>query len=198
MNIVFDLGGVVVTWKPEIIIARVFADPEVQSKVRSEIVEHADWLALDRGTLLLQEAIVRASERTGLSVSDVAKFMRQVPPSLVAIPDTVKLLYRLKANGHNLFCLSNMHITAIEYLEKVYTFWEVFEGTVISCRIHLIKPEPAIYAHLLEKYGLYETKTVFIDDVEVNLQAAERFDIYTVQFDNPAQCENKLRMLGCI
>jgi putative hydrolase of the HAD superfamily len=198
LNIVFDLGGVVVTWKPEIIIAKVFADPAVQSKVRSEIVGHADWLALDRGTLLLQEAIVRASERTGLSVPDVAKFMRQVPPSLVAIPDTVELLYRLKANGHKLFCLSNMHITAIEYLEKVYTFWRVFEDTVISCRIHLIKPEPAIYAHLLEKHRLYGTKTVFIDDVKVNLQAAERFGIHTIQFDNPAQCESQLMMLGCI
>jgi hypothetical protein len=32
----------------------------------------------------------------------------------------------------------------IEYLEKAYTFWEVFEGGVISCRVHLIKPEPEI------------------------------------------------------
>ena len=36
MNIVFDLGGVVVTWEPEAIIAQVFADPMVQALVHTE------------------------------------------------------------------------------------------------------------------------------------------------------------------
>ena len=51
MNIVFDLGGVVVTWEPEVIIVQVFADPAVQALVRTEILGHADWLALDRPTI---------------------------------------------------------------------------------------------------------------------------------------------------
>jgi hypothetical protein len=97
LNIVFDLGGVVVTWEPEVIIAQVFADPAVQALVRTEIFGHADWLALDRGTLLRQDAIARAVQRTGLSEADVAALLRQVPPALVAIAETVDLLYRLKA-----------------------------------------------------------------------------------------------------
>lgn len=198
MNIIFDLGGVVVTWKPEAIIAKVFANPVVQARVLTEIVGHADWLALDRGTLPYQDAIVRAAERTGLSVHEVAGFMRQVPPSLVAIPGTVELMYQLKARGHKLFCLSNMHIASIEHLERVYTFWEVFEGKVISCRIHLIKPEPAMYAYLLKKYRLDERETIFIDDGEVNLQAAKKFGIHTIRFESPLQCEGQLKVLGCI
>lgn len=198
MNIVFDLGGVVVSWGPAAIIARAFADPAVQDKVRREILGHADWLALDRGTLPLQDAIVRGAERTGLSVAEVAEFLRQVPPALVPIPGTVALMYRLKEKGHRLFCLSNMHVASIEHLEKAYAFWEIFEGTVISCRIHAIKPEPAIYAHLLERHGLNGPETVFIDDVEVNLEAAARFGIQTIRFENLAQCERQLQALGCI
>jgi len=198
LNIVFDLGGVVVTWEPEVLIAKVFADPVVQALVRTEIIGHADWLALDRGTLPPQDAIVRAAQRTGLPTGDVAALLGQVPPALVAIPGTVDLLYRLKAQGHTLFCLSNMHIASIAHLEQAYTFWEVFSGMVISCRLHLCKPEPAIYAYLLETYGLDGAHTVFIDDTEVNLTAAAQFGLHTIKFESPAQCERQLHALGCL
>jgi putative hydrolase of the HAD superfamily len=198
LNIVFDLGGVVVTWEPEVIIAQVFADPAVQALVRTEIFGHADWLALDRGTLLRQDAIVRAVQRTGLAEADVAALLQQVPPALVAIAETVDLLYRLKAQGHTLFCLSNMHVASIEHLEKAYTFWEVFTGVVISCRLHVCKPEPAIYAYLLETYALNGATTVFIDDTEVNLTAAAQFGLHTIKFESPGQCERQLQTLGCI
>ena len=157
LNIVFDLGGVVFTWEPEAIIANVFAEPEVQAQVNIEIFGHADWCELDRGTLPRQEAILRAAARTGLAVSAVADLMRQVPLALVVIPDTVDLLYRLKARGHRLLYLSNMHVATIEHLERTYSFWDIFEGGIISCRIHVIKPEPAIYTSLLETYGLDRT-----------------------------------------
>ncbi len=195
MNIVFDLGGVVVTWQPEGIIAKVFADPGDQAIVRTQIIGHADWIALDRGTLPRQVAISRAAKRTGFSERAVAEFLRQVPPALVAIPGTIDLLYRLKAQGHMLFCLSNMHVASIDYLEKSYTFWEVFAGAVISCRVHLCKPESAIYTYLLETYGLDGADTIFIDDTEVNLSAAKQFGMQTVKFESPAQCESQLQAI---
>lgn len=198
MNVVFDLGAVVLTWEPDAIIASVFADPGTQHVVRSEILRHSDWLALDRGTLTLQDAVARGASRTGLSGADVARFFQQVPPALVPIPGTLALLYRLKASGHRLFCLSNMHVASIEHLERAYGFWEVFEGVVISCRVNLIKPEPAIYAYLLEKYRLRGEETVFVDDMEVNLAAAAKFGIRTIRFAHPAQCESELRALGVV
>jgi len=198
LNIVFDLGGVVVKWAPEDIIASVFADPTLQSLVRREVIGHADWLALDRGTLSRQEAVLRAAKRTGLAATEVERLLRQVPRELVAIPGTVDLMYRLKARGHTLYCLSNMHLEFIDHLEKVYTFWEVFTGAVISCRLHLCKPEPAIYAYLLKTYQLESAQTVFIDDMQANLAAAARFGMHTINFTDPAQCESQLQSLGCI
>jgi putative hydrolase of the HAD superfamily len=198
LNIVFDLGGVVVKWEPEAIIATVFTDPRVQSLVHREVFGHDDWLALDRGTLSYQEAVLRAVRRTGLSGSDIVRLLRKVPPSLTPIPEVVSLLYRLKAQGHSLFCLSNMHLASIEHLERVYTFWEVFTGVVISSRLHLCKPEPAIYACLLETYAIEGAQTVFIDDMETNLNAAVQFGMQTIKFASPAQCERQLQALGCL
>lgn len=198
MNIVFDLGGVVVRWEPEALISKVFTDPAVRSVVRAEFVGHADWLALDRGTLSPLDAVARAAKRTGLSEAQVAEFLHQVPPALVPIGGTLDLMYRLKAKGHLLFCLSNMHFASIEHLEKAYTFWEVFEGVVVSCRLRICKPESAIYIHLLETYGLDAKDTLFIDDTEANLTAAAQIGMQTVRFESPSQCERDLRALGCL
>jgi putative hydrolase of the HAD superfamily len=198
LNIIFDLGGVVVRWEPEAIISRVFSDPAVRTVVLAEFVGHADWLALDRGTLSPRDAIARAAKRIGLSEAEIGEFLRQVPPALVPMAQTLDLLYRLRAKGHILFCLSNMAIASIEYLENAYTFWEVFEGVVVSCRLQLCKPEPAIYTYVLESYGLDPSDTLFIDDTEVNLAMAAQLGMHAVRFESPAQCERELKLRGCL
>jgi putative hydrolase of the HAD superfamily len=198
LNLVFDLGGVVVRWDPDAIIAGVFSDPTSRSKVKADVLSHADWHELDRGTLALEDAIRRAAQRTDIAPAEITRLLAAVPPSLVPIPDTVDLLYRLNARGYPLYCLSNMGFASIEYLERTHRFFEVFSGAVISCRLKLCKPEPAIYEHALKTYDLKPQDTVFIDDVEANVVGAARLGIRTVRFENAAQCERELRALGVL
>ncbi len=186
------------TWDPQALVAGLFADPAVRAAVLTGIMGHADWVSLDRGTLPVEEAVERAVKRTGLSRAPVAQFFTQLPHALVPIPEMIDLLYRLKKEGNRLFCLSNMHVAVIERLDRSYTFWEVFLGRVISCRTHLCKPEPAVYAYLLKEHGLDAGETVFIDDMEVNLTPAARLGIRTLRFEHPRQCEAELRAWGCI
>jgi HAD superfamily hydrolase (TIGR01509 family) len=198
LNLVFDLGGVVVRWDPDAIIAGVFSDPRIRARVKADVFGHADWLELDRGTLGREEAIARAAERSGVAPSEIKRLLHAVPPSLVVFPESVELLHRLKRKGHPLYCLSNMHFASIEYLEKMHTFWNVFDGAVISCRLQLCKPEAGIYEHLLRTYALDPAETLFIDDVQKNLDAAAKLGIGTLKFENAAQCERELRALGLI
>ena len=198
MNVVFDLGGVVVRWQPEQLIAENFADPELRLRVRRDIIGHADWLALDRGVLGRAEAAARGAQRTGLAVQAVTDFLDRVPPSLAAQPATVALMRRVRAHGHRLYCLSNMQQASIAYLEAAHDYWDVFDGCVISSRIKLIKPDPAIYAYLLETFALRGDETVFIDDTAANLPPAAACGIRTSHFADAAQCENELRRLGCL
>jgi putative hydrolase of the HAD superfamily len=198
LNLIFDLGGVVVRWDPDAIIAGVFPDKKVRVKVREDVLAHPDWLELDRGTLALDEAARRAARRTGIAEAELARLLAAVPPSLVPFPESVDLLYRLKARGYPLYCLSNMGFASIEHLERSHSFFEVFSGRVISCRLKLCKPEPAIYQHALTTYNLAARDTVFIDDVEKNVAAAAQLGIRTIQFTSAAQCERELRALGLI
>ena len=196
MNLIFDLGGVVVRWDPDAIIAGVFQDKEARERVRQGVFSHPDWLELDRGTLDREDAIRRAAQRLNMPESEIRRLLVAVPPSLVPFPDTIDLLYRLKARGYPLYCLSNMHFASIDHLEREQRFFEVFKGKVISCRLRMCKPEPEIYQHALKANGLQAKDTVFIDDVEVNIEAAAQAGLRTIQFKNAAQCERELRALG--
>jgi len=196
MNIIFDLGGVVVRWEPKALLAGTIDDPAKCKVVYTEFLTHPDWLELDRGTLAPEVAVSRAAQRTGLSEQEIGNVLDKLPQSLVPIPATVELLYRLKAQGHLLYCLSNMHVASIEYLERTQSFWKVFNGKVISCRVNLCKPEAEIYAHLLKTFEIDPANAVFVDDVEANLAAARRFGMRTILFKNAAQCAAQLGATG--
>jgi len=192
MNVIFDLGGVVVEWSPQTICAQAFDDPALRQVAMKHILQHPDWLELDRGSLAREEAIQRASSRTTWSPDAVGDFFDTVLASLRLKADTVALMQRMHAAGHKLYCLSNMPHHALAYLERSYTFWDLFSARVISCQVGMCKPEPAIYAHLLQHCAIDPAQSVFIDDMQVNVDAAAPFGIHPLRFDNAAQCENAL------
>ncbi len=91
-----------------------------------------------------------------------------------------------------------MHLVSITYLEQRHTFWEVFDGIVISSRIKMVKPEIQIYEYLLNRYQLLPGDTLFIDDLQENLAAASSIGIQTIRFINSDQCRRALLDLQCI
>jgi putative hydrolase of the HAD superfamily len=195
LNIVFDLGGVVFNWHPDKLIRGVFDDEETRTIVKSEILEHPDWLELDRGTLPFRDAVVRGADRTGLPNTDIERLLNEVPRSLTPIHETIELIRSMVSPDHRLFVLSNMHFASIAYLEKEHDIWDMFDGTVISCRIQKIKPEIGIYEYLLNEYQLVASETVFIDDMSENLAAARSIGIQTIKFLNSSQCRQDLTEL---
>ena len=195
MNIVFDLGGVVFNWQPDALVRRVFDDPKTHALVRKEMIDHPDWIELDRGTLALVDAIARGASRTGLPVDSITRFFDAVPPSLTPVQDTIDLIRSIHETDNPLFVLSNMGLASMTYLEKEHDIWDLFDGIVISSRIQEVKPESGIYEHLLTEYRLNPAETIFIDDLSENLEAASTFGIRTIRFVDAAQCRQDLAEL---
>lgn len=198
VNIVFDLGGVVFRWQPDVLVRRVFDDLQTQARVRREIIDHPDWIELDRGTLALDAAIARGASRTGLPDHAVARLFDEVPRSLTPIEATIDLIREMNESSHRQYVLSNMHRASADFLERNHDIWRMFEGVVFSCRIQKVKPEPGIYEYLLTEHRLDPADTVFIDDIAENLAAALAFGIRTIQFIDPAQCRTDLAKLNCL
>jgi HAD superfamily hydrolase (TIGR01509 family) len=192
-NVVFDAGGVLLEWDPPAIVARLYPDPATLARIRAQIFEHPDWHEFDRGTLTAQSAPAHFARLSGRSHEEVRALLRATAESLRPIDGTIRLLEELAAIGVNLFLLSNMPESTFDILVQRHAFFAHFKHLVISGKILLLKPEPAIYRHLVEATGIVPAESVFIDDLLRNVVAARESGLHAIQFTSPEACRGELR-----
>lgn len=183
-NLILDIGNVICDWNPDGLVASVFTDPDEQAEALSVTVGNPDWLMLDRGTISVKEAIVRAQARTKLNPSGIAQVYENLGSSLTALPETFAAMHRAKALDVPIYILSNMQTHAWEHLERTYDCWSACAGVVVSCDTGLIKPEDAIYQHLCDRFLVTPESCVFVDDMAENIEAAREFGMQGVQLTN--------------
>jgi len=192
-NVVFDAGGVLLEWNPPRVIAQLYPDPKVQAQIREFIFEHPDWHEFDRGTITAADAAAHFSRLSGRSPEEVTKLLRATAESLSPIDGTIRLLEDLAAARIKLFLLSNMPVSTFELLIERHSFFSHFTQLVISGAILLLKPEPAIYRHLVDTAGIAPAESVFIDDLTRNVIAARECGLHAIQFTTPEACRAELR-----
>jgi putative hydrolase of the HAD superfamily len=192
-NVVFDAGGVLLEWDPPRLIAEIYPDPNVQAKLREFMFEHPDWHEYDRGTYTEATASEHFAKLSGRSPDEVLKLLRRTAESLRPIAGTIELLEELAAGGVNLYLLSNMPEATYNILVRRHDFFRHFRQLVISGKILMLKPEPAIYKHLVETTGIVPAESVFIDDLLRNVIAAREAGLEAIQFTSPQACRADLR-----
>ena len=73
----------------------------------------------------------------------------------------------------------------------------VFDGTLISADVGLVKPQPEIYRLLCETFSLDPDECVFIDDAINNAEGAYLCGMHPIVFHNDvAELRQKLRKEG--
>jgi putative hydrolase of the HAD superfamily len=197
-NIVFDVGGVLVEWRPHLILSALYPnDRAKQDLVRSQVFANHGWAhVVDRGLLDERQVVLWFQSQTGLPGPDMQRLFRLVHDLLEPIPASLELLRELSAAGLNLYCLSNMPEFTWRYLQKTWDFWSLFKGVVVSCHLRKIKPEPEIYQHLMQQYSLRPEECVFIDDREENANGARAVGMHAFVFRGADDCRANLKALG--
>ena len=193
-NVIMDLGGVMLEWNPDELLKPFQAEPELRRQLRARVFSH-DWRMFDRGQLSEAELLARLEVSTGHSRDTIVAIVEAARGCLREKPETVKLVRGLRQRGFNLYCLSNMPGPFYEDLRRRHDFWDVFHGVVISGEIQMMKPEPQIYLHLLERFDLRAHESVFVDDLQANVDAARAVGLHAICFRNAAQCEQELEAL---
>jgi 2-haloacid dehalogenase len=79
-----------------------------------------------------------------------------------------------------------------------FAFLRWFRGILVSGEVQLIKPDPRIFALLIERFAVEPERTVYIDDVEANVAAARPFGIHAIHFTTPARLREELVGLGLL
>jgi glucose-1-phosphatase len=92
--------------------------------------------------------------------------------------------------------LSNTNVIHMDYILERFPFLHDFDAHILSHEVGLLKPDIAIYEHTLKKYGLTASRTVFIDDLTANVEAARRVGLQALQFQDAGQVREVLTKLG--
>ena len=72
---------------------------------------------------------------------------------------------------------------------------EIFDDVVDSAFVGMRKPEPEIYALALERLGVEAGSCAFVDDTELNVDAARELGFHAVHFRDTAQAIAELEAL---
>ncbi len=108
-------------------------------------------------------------------------------------PAMIELMRELKAAGHRMAMLTN-NVREWEPLwRSMLPVDEIFETVVDSAFVGCRKPESAIYRITLERLGLPAEACLFVDDVLVNCEGAEKAGMQAVHFRSNYQAISEIR-----
>ena len=134
-----------------------------------------DRTAFDSGALTGQDFWRGFARDAGLKLSESAmeelvhwdaRMWMAVNPAMLAWQG------ELKKRGILTAIVSNMGDTVHQEMEREFGWLARFDVLVWSYQLRVVKPDPAIYRHALEKLGTRAEETLFIDDRKENVDAA--------------------------
>ena len=169
----FDLGGVLIDWSPRHLFARHFGGDDAALDHFLTEVCPPEWnVTMDAGKpahVGLAERVAAHPEHEGM----IRRWFDEWPAMLNGpVPGTVELLRELRDRGHRLYALTNWSAETFHHALERYEFLGWFEDIVVSGRIRMVKPDPAIFRHAIGQCRLDATRTLFIDDSAKNTAAA--------------------------
>jgi len=153
----------------------------------------------DRGDLTPEEYWLKLAAQANTRIdSRQIEILRNVEVEIWAHVDRDMLdwVSQLRDAGVKTGLLSNMPCDLVTHLREHSEWLDNFDFKTFSSEVGLIKPDPAIYEHTLHGLGVSASEALFVDDREINIQAARALGIRAIQFRSIAQLRDDLEALG--
>jgi putative hydrolase of the HAD superfamily len=103
---------------------------------------------------------------------------------------------QLKQRGLLTAILSNIGDNVLASVEREFDWIHRFDVLVWSYQVHMAKPAPAIYRHVLKELGTQPEEALFLDDKPVNVQAARALGMRAIEFSTIERLRADLIAVG--
>jgi 2-haloacid dehalogenase len=196
---VFDIGGVLIEWDPRHLYRKLFPGDEAAMERFLAGTCTPEWnLEQDRGRSW-DEAVAVLTERfPDLAELIAAYHLRWEEMVPGPVEGTADLLRTLKSRGRPVYAITNFSAAKLALARRRFDFLNLFDGVVVSGEERLVKPDPAIYRRLLDRYALDAAETLFIDDVERNVEAARGVGMQAIRFTGADALRRDLEQAGML
>ena len=197
MNIIFDLGNVLIEWNKEKILSKICKNDLEYNLFNKFVFQSNLWIDLDNGKISLEFLENQLIDEMGHQYQDQIHELVWNWFNYVDLYDEVyESIKQLKKKNFQIYVLSNtssiFHILLDSVLSKVSS---VLDGYVISCEVKMMKPQKEIYLSLVNKYQLDIKDCIFLDDLEENVEAARTLGIKAFQIKERKEISNILKDL---
>ncbi len=167
--------------------------PDHDPAVIAEIVmgpHHLDtdhpWHRVERGEITLAEC--RALTKQRLDEAGIVATVPAEKPTTSGGPaftfqlndDMVTFIHDLKDAGYPIAILTNNVKEFREWWWPLMDFESIFDAIVDSHEVQMRKPNPEIYHHTMNRIGATPSRTVFLDDLHANVEAANALGMHGV------------------
>jgi 2-haloacid dehalogenase len=197
-TVTFDLGGVLIDWNPRYLYQQLFDDDDAMERFLAEVTTQ-EWNAEQDAGRTWAEAVEVLTAEFPDHRDLIDAYHSRWPEMLgEAIHGTVEILQELRERGVRLFALSNWSAETFPVARERYPFLGWFDGIVISGEVKAAKPDVRIFQTLIDRHEIEPAETVFVDDNEPNVTAADAMGFIALRFHDPGRLRHDLEDLGLL
>ncbi|MEU4157879.1 HAD-IA family hydrolase [Actinoplanes sp. NPDC026670] len=195
-GLILDFGGVLTTSVPACAVGFDRRAGLPEGTFLSIIAKHPEGAAvyadLERGAISQTEW----NERTGALLGiDGTNLLGRVLQDLHPEPSVIAAAQAARAAGIRVGIFSNSLGTEPHDVYAGYDFDRLYDTVLISEHYKMRKPDPEIYAIMLDLMELPGGACVFVDDTTRNLAPAENLGIATILAKEPADTIAQIKAL---
>ncbi|PFG33121.1 HAD family hydrolase [Sanguibacter antarcticus] len=195
--VLFDLGNVLVGWDPCAAFDGVLTRAEVEAFFTDiDFVERNR--SADAGTPWEEvRASVAAAHPQHAGLLD--RYVERFSSTLTGpVPGTSEIVDELVGLEVPVFGLTNWSAELFHLAQPAAPVIGLLRGVVVSGEEWMAKPDPAIFELTVRRFGLDPARTVFVDDAEANVRAADSLGFQTVHFTDASALRVRLVDLGVV
>ena len=190
-NIVFDLGGVLITLDRNEAVSRFEkAGLENAEELLSAYHQKGIFLELEEGKLSQEEFYEAVCKEAGTFIPNETidygwmGFLKEVPEyKMVMLED-------LRRKGYRLYLLSNTNPVIMSWAHSPAfspqgrSIDEYFDKLYLSYKIGYTKPHPEIFRFMFDDSGMIPSESLFIDDGIANVEMGKQLGMKTYLAEN--------------
>jgi epoxide hydrolase-like predicted phosphatase len=195
-TIIFDLGKVLIPFDFSRAYQAIEAACPFPAREIAARIHATGWNRRLETGAVDSEAFVESIARElaiRCSYSEFRAIWNSIFLSETLIPD--EMLAGLRRR-YRLLLLSNTNAMHFESIQANYPILRHFHDYVLSYRVGMVKPDPAIYRHAASLAGCPVEECLFIDDLPENVAGAELVGMPAIQFSSLDQLERDFTARG--
>ena len=189
---VFDVGKVLFEWDLRYLYAKLIPGEAEREYFVTHVVTPEWHYQHDEGRSLhdmVAERVAQYPRYKELIRAYEARITETIPGP---VPGTHEIVRELTVNDVPLFVITNFGAEFWDRFSPSQPIFDHFGDILVSGVEKLIKPDPAIYALALERFGLHPGEAIFIDDNLDNVVSARENGFVAHHFTDAASLRHEL------